>query len=181
MNIERMFLLPPKSASSRINLCLKMGSGASTHWTSMWFLNIFLGRMEEVRKLVTAQRQINLLLNVQTADKDHSMRRNNKSGRVHKNVLLWSRRWLWAKVSTLRMIMIAGNWECAAGVFWDFHRDPGLDFWSFGSDEKQEGREGGRERLCSCGRKDAFLSLINRPQDQFHRDLTTLHKSCPKW
>lgn len=83
------------------------------------------------------------------AGRNHSMKRgkkkNNKSSRAGKTVLLWSKLWLWAKVSTLKVIMFVGRWECGRGVFWDFQSALGWIvswwiWWKTGGGDVEEGR-----------------------------------------
>ena len=110
------------------------------------------------------------------ADRNHSMGENNKSSRVWENVLLWSKLWLWAKVSTLNVIMFAGRWECGRGVLWDFHRALGwiVSLWIWWETGRR--RAGGWETFCSCGQEDASLSHKQATVGPVPSSFVNIHK-----
>lgn len=96
------------------------------------------------------------------AGRNHSMRKKNKTinqADSAQNVLLWSKLWLWTKVSTLKVIMFVGRWECVRGVLWDFHSALGwiLSLWIWW--KTGEGRSVEWQTDYSCDQQDASFSL----------------------
>ena len=138
-----------------LNLCQKIGNSlfllskhsrlsTSVQHANMWFLNVCMGSIKEVRRVVTAHCQMNLPLMLKWLAETIPWE-NNKSSRAGKTVLLWSKLWLWAKVSTLKVIMFVGRWECGRGVFWDFHSALGWIvswwiWWKTGGGDVEGGR-----------------------------------------